>query len=51
MRALLLMQQNIDTPLSVAELAKRMGHSKRQLERHFRSALGPRRRPRSCRSG
>ncbi|KQQ91423.1 GlxA family transcriptional regulator [Aureimonas sp. Leaf324] len=40
MRALLLMQQNIDTPLSVAELAKRMGHSKRQLERHFRSALG-----------
>ncbi len=40
MRALLLMQQNIDTPLSVAELAKRMGHSKRQLERHFRSAVG-----------
>ncbi|WP_294646182.1 GlxA family transcriptional regulator [uncultured Aureimonas sp.] len=40
MRALLLMQQNIDTPLSVAELARRMGHSKRQLERHFRSALG-----------
>ncbi|WP_061935731.1 GlxA family transcriptional regulator [Aureimonas sp. AU22] len=40
MRALLLMQQNIDAPLSVGELAKRMGHSKRQLERHFRSALG-----------
>ena len=40
MRALLLMQQNIDNPLSVSELARRMGHSKRQLERHFRAALG-----------
>ena len=40
MRALLLMQQNIDNPLSVSELARRMGHSKRQLERHFRTALG-----------
>lgn len=38
-RALLLMQQRIDTPLSVAELARQMGNSKRQLERHFRSAL------------
>jgi transcriptional regulator GlxA family with amidase domain len=39
-RALLIMQQNIDTPLSVTEIAKRMGNSKRQLERHFRTALG-----------
>jgi transcriptional regulator GlxA family with amidase domain len=39
-RALLIMQQNIDAPLSVAEIARRMGHSKRQLERHFRTALG-----------
>ncbi|WP_370229931.1 GlxA family transcriptional regulator [Salipiger bermudensis] len=39
LRALLLLQQNIDTPLSVAEVAKRIGHSKRQLERHFRVAL------------
>jgi transcriptional regulator GlxA family with amidase domain len=39
MRALLLMQQNIDNPLSVTELARRMGNSKRQLERHFRAAL------------
>lgn len=39
LRALLLMQQNIDTPLSVQEIARRTGHSKRQLERHFRTAL------------
>ncbi|OWU75098.1 AraC family transcriptional regulator [Marinibacterium profundimaris] len=39
LRALLLMQQNIDTPIPVAEVAKRIGHSKRQLERHFRMAL------------
>ncbi|MEQ9247495.1 MAG: helix-turn-helix domain-containing protein, partial [Nitratireductor sp.] len=39
-RALLIMQQNIDFPISVQELARRMGNSKRQLERHFRSALG-----------
>ena len=38
-RALLLMQQSIDTPLSVAEIARQMGNSKRQLERHFRTAL------------
>jgi transcriptional regulator GlxA family with amidase domain len=38
-RALLLMQQRIDAPLSVTELARQMGHSKRQLERHFRTAL------------
>lgn len=39
-RTLLLMQQNIDAPLSVTEIARRMGHSKRQIERHFRTALG-----------
>ena len=38
-RALLLMQQRIDTPLSVTEIARQMGNSKRQLERHFRAAL------------
>lgn len=39
-RALLITQQNIDTPLSVAEIARRMGKGKRQLERRFQSALG-----------
>lgn len=38
-RALLLMQQNIDMPLSVQEIAGRMGKSKRQIERHFRLSL------------
>jgi len=38
-RTLLLMQQRIDAPLSVAELARQVGTGKRQLERHFRSAL------------
>lgn len=38
-RALLIMQQNIDMPISVQEIAKRMGNSKRQIERHFRLAL------------
>ena len=38
-RALLLMQQRIDAPLSVTDLARQMGNNKRQLERHFRSAL------------
>ncbi|SLN55752.1 HTH-type transcriptional regulator CdhR [Aquimixticola soesokkakensis] len=38
-RALLLMQQNIDTPVSVQDVAKRMGKSKRQIERHFRLSL------------
>lgn len=39
-RALLLMQQRIDAPLSMTALARQIGCSKRQLERHFRSALG-----------
>lgn len=38
-RALLVAQQNVDTPLSVEEIARRMGKSKRQLERRFQSAL------------
>jgi transcriptional regulator GlxA family with amidase domain len=38
-RALLLMQQRIDAPLSVTEIARQLGNSKRQLERHFRAAL------------
>ncbi|WP_417722909.1 GlxA family transcriptional regulator [Salipiger sp.] len=39
LRTLLLMQQNIDTPLSVTEIARRIGHSKRRIERHFRAAI------------
>ena len=39
LRALLLMQQNIDAPLSVEAVARRAGQSRRQLERHFRAAL------------
>lgn len=38
-RALLLMQQTLDTPLTVAELAARLGVSRRKLERHFAEAL------------
>ena len=40
LRALLLMQQNIEHPFGVAEIARRIGHGKRQLERHFQAALG-----------
>lgn len=39
-KALLLMQQSLDTPISVAELARHLQVSKRRLERHFRDALG-----------
>ena len=39
-RALLVMQQNLDSSLSVAEIARRLGHGRRQVERHFRAALG-----------
>ena len=39
-RALLIMQQNLGSSLSVTEVARRLGHSRRQVERHFRSALG-----------
>ena len=38
-RALLIMQQHIDTPPPISVIASRMGTSKRQLERHFRAAL------------
>ncbi len=38
-RALHIMQQNIDTPISIQEIAQRMGKSKRQLERYFRLSL------------
>lgn len=39
-KALLLMQQTIDTPLSVAETARRLGVSRRQLERQFQQEVG-----------
>ncbi len=39
-KALLLMQQNIDVPLPVAEIGRRLGAARRQLERHFQSAVG-----------
>jgi transcriptional regulator GlxA family with amidase domain len=39
-KALLLVQQSLDAPLSVARVAKHLGISKRRLERHFRNAIG-----------
>jgi transcriptional regulator GlxA family with amidase domain len=39
-KALLVMQQTIDTPIAIARLAERLGVSRRKLERHFRDALG-----------
>lgn len=39
-RALLVMQQNLDTPPGVAAIAARLGVSRRKLERHMREALG-----------
>ena len=39
-RTLLLMQQSIDSPLSIGRLAVQAGVSRRKLERHFRDALG-----------
>lgn len=39
-RALLVMQQTMDDPLTVPKIAERLGVSRRQLERHFMSALG-----------
>ncbi|WP_246299901.1 hypothetical protein [Sinorhizobium psoraleae] len=39
-KALLLMQQSLDAPLSVAEMARHLDVEKRSLERHFREALG-----------
>jgi len=39
-KALLLMQQSIDAPLSIGRVAAQLGVSQRKLERHFREALG-----------
>ncbi len=39
-RGLLLMQQNIDTPISVQQIADHLGKSRRQIERRFRGELG-----------
>lgn len=39
-RALLMMQQTIDAPLTVDVLAARLGISRRALERHFQADLG-----------
>lgn len=39
-RALLLIQQTMDAPLTVAKLAERLEVSRRKLERHFADALG-----------
>ncbi|TBN39082.1 GlxA family transcriptional regulator [Paracoccus subflavus] len=39
-RALLMLQQNMDTPPGVAEVAGHLGVSRRKLERHFAASLG-----------
>ncbi|HRO38234.1 GlxA family transcriptional regulator [Thauera sp.] len=39
-KALNVMQQSIDTPLSIGAVVERLGVSRRKLERHFREALG-----------
>lgn len=39
-KALLLMQQSIEAPLSIGRVAALLGVSRRKLERHFREALG-----------
>jgi transcriptional regulator GlxA family with amidase domain len=39
-KALLVMQQSIDAPLSIGRVVARLGISRRKLERHFRDALG-----------
>jgi transcriptional regulator GlxA family with amidase domain len=39
-RALLLMQQSVDTPLSIDRVAVQLNVGRRKLERHFKSALG-----------
>lgn len=39
-KALIVMQQSIDAPLSIARVAARLEVSRRKLERHFREALG-----------
>ncbi|MCF3975028.1 GlxA family transcriptional regulator [Paracoccus salsus] len=39
-RALLILQQNMDAPLTVSQIAARLQVSRRKLERHFGSSLG-----------
>lgn len=39
-RALLILQQNMDAPPGVAEIAERLKVSRRKLERHFNTSLG-----------
>ncbi|MBB5220254.1 transcriptional regulator GlxA family with amidase domain [Amaricoccus macauensis] len=39
-RALLVMQQSIDAPLSIGRVVGQIGVSRRKVERHFREALG-----------
>jgi transcriptional regulator GlxA family with amidase domain len=39
-RALLVMQQSIDAPLSIGRVVAQLGVSRRKLERHFRDTLG-----------
>ncbi|MFT3972263.1 MAG: GlxA family transcriptional regulator [Amaricoccus sp.] len=39
-RALLVMQQSIDAPLSIGRVVAQIGVSRRKIERHFREALG-----------
>lgn len=39
-KALLVMQQSIDAPLSIGRVVARLGVSRRKMERHFREALG-----------
>jgi transcriptional regulator GlxA family with amidase domain len=39
-RALLIVQQTIDTPITVSKLAESLGVSRRRPERHFMTALG-----------
>ncbi len=45
-RALLHMHQHLDAPLSIAEVARRLGLGRRSLERHFDKAFG--RSPSDC---
>src|SRR5262245_46959675 len=39
-KALLVMQQSIEEPLSISRVATRLGVSRRKLERHFKEKLG-----------
>ena len=39
-RALQLMQENLDVPLPIADLCRRLGTNKKRLERHFAAEVG-----------